>query len=74
MDAQPCGSGPGRTPGGFPLLAALLAVLALCAGAIGPAYAADPATYTVATFQNWLAQYANAKPDFKTYALGHGGL
>ena len=56
------------------MLAALLAVLALCAGAIGPAYAADPATYTVATFQNWLAQYANAKPDFKTYALGHGGL
>jgi len=65
MDAQSCGFGQGRALEVFPLVAALVAVLALCFGATGHAYAADPSTYTVATFQNWLTQYANAKPDFK---------
>jgi hypothetical protein len=29
------------------------------------AFAADPATYTVDTYQDWLKQYVDAKPDFK---------
>src|SRR5438128_1791695 len=49
----------------FSLLSMLCFALALCAGKAGTASAADPATYTVATFQTWLTQYANAKPDFK---------
>ena len=65
MDAQPCSFGRGRVLGGLPLQAALVAVLALCSGAAGVAFAADPTTYTVDTYQNWLKQYANAKPDFK---------
>lgn len=48
-----------------PLLWALVFVLALCPRAAGTVFAADPATYTVATYQNWLQQYADAKPDFK---------
>src|SRR6202521_2037731 len=49
----------------FSLLSMLCFVLALSAGKAATASAADPATYTIATFQNWLTQYANAKPDFK---------
>jgi hypothetical protein len=48
------------------VLSMLVFVLAVCAGAGGIASAADPATYTVDTYRNWLTQYANAKPDFKT--------
>jgi hypothetical protein len=48
------------------VLSMLVFVLAVCAGAAGIAFAADPATYTVDTYRNWLTQYANAKPDFKT--------
>ena len=29
------------------------------------AFAADAATYTVDTYQDWLEQYVDAKPDFK---------
>src|ERR1700730_3112730 len=49
----------------FSLLSMLCFVLALSAGNAGTVSAAEPATYTVATFQTWLTQYANAKPDFK---------
>jgi len=56
----------GWTPNvSFSLMSMLCFVLALCAGTARSASAAEPATYTIATFQNWLTQYANAKPDFK---------
>ncbi len=48
------------------VISMLVFVLAICAGRAGIASAADPATYTVDTYRNWLTQYANAKPDFKT--------
>jgi hypothetical protein len=47
------------------LLLALVSVVIVCAGAAGTAFAGEPATYTVDTFQRWLKQYAAAKPDFK---------
>ena len=47
------------------LLSVLVFVLALCPGTAGTASAADPSSYTVGTFQSWLKQYADAKPDFK---------
>src|ERR1700687_577587 len=49
----------------FFLLSMLCFVLALSAGKAATASAADPATYTVATFQTLLTQYPNAKADFK---------
>ena len=50
---------------GVPLLSMLAFILALCSGAVRTAFAANPATYTVDTYREWLTQYANAKPDFK---------
>ena len=48
-----------------PLFGMLAFVLAVCPGAAHIAFAADPATYTVDTYQDWLKQYVDAKPDFK---------
>lgn len=48
-----------------PLFGILAFVLAVCPGAAHIAFATDPATYTVDTYQDWLKQYVDAKPDFK---------
>jgi hypothetical protein len=47
------------------LRSVLVLVLALCPGTARTASAADLSSYTVETFQSWLKQYADAKPDFK---------
>lgn len=44
---------------------ALALVSSLAGGSATRALAAEPSTYTVQTFENWLKQYADAKPGFK---------
>ena len=47
-------------------LAMSVVVLTVSVAAASYARAAEPSTFTVETFENWLKQYADAKPSFKT--------
>jgi hypothetical protein len=55
----------GRAFAALRFMAMSVAALTMSIAAVSYASAAEPSTYTVETFENWLKQYADAKPTFK---------